>query len=178
MSSGSDPVADFKKFSEEQEMLKRTEMISLGQGQDKKAERMIDEAKAKGGWVLLQNCHLAVSWMPKLEIIVEALSNQLHPDFRMWLTSMPNERFPVSTLQNSVKMTLEPPQGLRANLMRSYALLDNRILNDCKKPREYKKLLFGFAFFHAIVQDRRKFGPIGWNIPYAFTYEDFDVCMK
>lgn len=75
-------------------------------------------------------------------------------------------------------MTLEPPQGLRANLMRSYALLDNRILNDCKKPREYKKLLFGFAFFHAIVQDRRKFGPIGWNIPYAFTYEDFDVCMK
>jgi len=69
----------------------------------------------------------------------------------MWLTSMPNEKFPVSTLQNSVKMTLEPPQGLRANLMRSYALLDNKILNDCKKPREYKKLLFGFAFFHAIV---------------------------
>lgn len=116
--------------------------------------------------------------MPKLEIIVENLNSSIHPDFRMWLTSMPNEKFPVSTLQNSVKMTLEPPQGLRSNLLRTYALLDNRILNDCQKPREYKKLLFGFAFFHAIVQDRRKFGPIGWNIPYAFTYEDFDCCMK
>ncbi len=48
-------------------------------------------------------------------------------------------------------MTLEPPQGLRLNLKRSYDLLDNKTLNDCNKPREFKKLLFGFAFFHAIV---------------------------
>jgi dynein heavy chain len=64
---------------------------------------------------------------------------------------MPSESFPVSTLQNSVKMTLEPPQGLRSNLLRTYDLLDNKVLNDCNKPREYKKLLLGFAFFHAIV---------------------------
>ena len=36
---------------------------------------MIDEAKAKGGWVVLANCHLAISFMPKLEIIVENLTN-------------------------------------------------------------------------------------------------------
>ena len=51
-------------------------------------------------------------------------------------------------------------------------------MNDCHKPSEYKKLLFAFSFFHAIVQDRRKFGPIGWNIPYAFTDEDFYVCKR
>lgn len=57
-------------------------------------------------------------------------------------------------------------------------MLSNQQLNDCKKPGEYKKLLFSLSFFHAIVQDRRKFGAIGWNIPYAFTFEDFSVCRQ
>ena len=91
---------------------------------------------------------------------------------------MPSGAFPVSVLQTSIKMTMEPPTGLKSNLLRTYANLDNRTLNDCKKPEQYKKLLFAFSFFHAIVQDRRKFGPIGWNIPYAFMYEDFLICRK
>lgn len=53
LSAGTDPVKDFKTFAEEEDMWRRTEMISLGQGQGKKAERMIDDAKTKGGWVLL-----------------------------------------------------------------------------------------------------------------------------
>jgi dynein heavy chain len=75
-------------------------------------------------------------------------------------------------------MTLEPPKGLKANLTRTFSSMDNRELNDCAKPNEYKTLLFGFCFFHAIIQDRRKFGPIGWNILYAFTNEDLSVCKK
>jgi len=116
--------------------------------------------------------------MPRLEAIIEQLSEENHPDFRIWLTSMPSQNFPVSVLQTSVKMTMEPPTGLRSNLLRTYAMLDNRQLNDCVKPNEFKKLMFAFSFFHAIVQDRRKFGPIGWNIPYAFMFEDFDICRK
>jgi dynein heavy chain len=114
--------------------------------------------------------------MPKLEAIVENLNEGNHPDFRIWLTSMPSPAFPVSVLQTSVKMTMEPPTGLRSNLLRTYANTDNRDLNDCTKPKEFKMLLFAFSFFHAIAQDRRKFGAIGWNIPYAFMNEEFTVC--
>jgi dynein heavy chain len=91
---------------------------------------------------------------------------------------MPSPAFPVSVLQNSVKMTMEPPSGLKSNLLQTYDGFDNAQLNDSKKPGDFKKMLFAFCFFHAIVQDRRKFGAIGWNIPYAFTFEDFDVCKR
>jgi len=179
LSAGSDPVADILAFANEMNMAKKMESISLGQGQGPKAQRMIEDGCSRGGWVLLQNCHLAASWMPEMERICEQLDpNQTHRDFRLWLTSMPAKTFPVAVLQNGVKMTNEPPKGLRANLLRSYAAIDDRVLEDCKKPDALKKLLFGFSFFHAIVQDRRKFGPIGWNIQYEFTTEDLMVCRR
>lgn len=139
---------------------------------------MINSSLTRGGWVLLMNCHLAVSWMPKLEQIVENMDDTKHRDFRLWLTSMPNEHFPVSVLQNSVKMTLEPPSGLRQNVLSTYSALDEAEFESCSKPDVYKRLLWGFCFFHAIVQDRRKFGPIGWNIQYAFTNEDLYVSRR
>ena len=178
LSPGSDPVADFLRFAEEMEFSKKYDQISLGQGQGPKAERMIKEFSLKGGWVLLQNCHLAASWMPELEKICEELNDNMHRDFRLWLTSMPTPQFPISVLQNGIKMTMEPPTGLRSNLLRTYNAIDDKDLLDCSKSEEYRKLLFGFALFHAIVQDRRKFGPIGWNIPYEFTNEDFTVCKR
>jgi dynein heavy chain len=98
LSPGSDPIADFQRFAEEMNMSKKLDSISLGKGQDKKAETMIGDAATRGGWVLLMNCHLATSFMPKLERIVENLDDSNHRDFRLWLTSMPNKDFPVSTL--------------------------------------------------------------------------------
>jgi dynein heavy chain, axonemal len=178
LSSGSDPVADFLKFASEMGMSERYKSISLGQGQGKKAKALVELAYSKGYWVLLQNCHLSISWMPQLELICESLNTGMHKDFRMWLTSMPTESFSIPILQNSIKMTLEPPQGLRNNLLRTYRNMDEKDFGECKKTEEYKRLLFGFCLFHAIIQDRRKFGPIGWNIAYEFTNEDLMVCKK
>jgi len=45
---------------------------------------------------------------------------EVNPDFRLILTSMPVEYFPQSILQSGLKMTTEPPRGIKANLQRSY----------------------------------------------------------
>ena len=64
-------MADLLKLCEETKMIKRFDQVSLGQGQGPKAEALIKLAMDRGMWVCLQNCHLAQSFMPRLENIVE-----------------------------------------------------------------------------------------------------------
>ena len=49
------------------------ESLSLGQGQGEKAKHAIKQAMVNQTWVILQNCHLAVSFMPTLDALVEEI---------------------------------------------------------------------------------------------------------
>lgn len=177
-SPGSDPMNDLLRFAEVMRMSKKLDKVSLGQGQGKKAEELIVNACEKGQWVLLQNCHLATSWMPTLEVIVESFSVEtVKKEFRLWLTSMPSGSFPVSVLQIAVKMTNEPPMGLRANVTRSYFGFTEEDLEHSQKPEEFKKMIFSLCLFHGVIQERRKFGSLGFNIAYEFNDSDRNVCL-
>ncbi len=88
---------------------------------------------------------------------------------------MPSTAFPVPVLQGGLKLTNEPPKGLKANMTRSLTDIGSDRYESCTKVKEYKKLVFALAYFHAAILERRKYGAIGWNIPYEWMNSDFNT---
>ena len=167
LSTGSDPLEEIFKLAVK--LNETCNIISLGQGQEAAADQAIDKAKKEGLWIVLQNCHLAPSYLTRVEKALN-LQESSHSSYRMILTSMPSTRFPVSILQKGVKVTDEPPRGLKANLMKTYMGMEHKHFENIKQKKpEWKKLVFGLAFFHALILERRKYGALGWNIPYQFS---------
>jgi len=179
LSAGADPTDQLLRLAKSKGFDERLHMISLGQGQGPKAEAMVAQGVEDGDWVCLQNCHLAGSWMPTLERIQEQMDpDKVAEEYRLWLTSMPSSLFPVPVLQSGIKITNEPPKGLKANMKGSFATLSEEKYESSPKARAYKKLVFATCFFHAVILERRKFGPIGWNIQYEWMDSDREVSIE
>ncbi|ERL87542.1 hypothetical protein D910_04933 [Dendroctonus ponderosae] len=181
LSTGSDPFGAFQRFAAEMGFTEKLKSISLGQGQGPVAERLIHGALETGDWIFLQNCHLATSWMLSMErIVLEIAENaaKLNKAFRLFMSSMPSKCFPVAVLQNSVKVTNEPPKGLRANMKRAFAEMLEGFFEEHPLQQKWRTILFGICMFHAVVQERKKFGPLGWNIVYEFNDSDRDFAFN
>jgi len=180
--TGCDPTELLMRFAREKSMDgDRLRMVSLGQGQGPVAQRHLDSCTTSGGWVFLQNCHLAKTFMPQLELQIEAFGDgsvKVNSNFRLWLSTMPCDHFPISVIQNGIKVTTEPPRGLRANMLKSLNELPDGFFETSSKPGAFQKLVFGLVFFHSVVQERKKFGPLGWNIKYEFNDADLRVSLE
>uniref|UniRef100_A0A3B5R955 Uncharacterized protein n=1 Tax=Xiphophorus maculatus TaxID=8083 RepID=A0A3B5R955_XIPMA len=166
LSPGSDPASDLMKLAESSGFGgSKFKFLAMGQGQDKAATR--------GQWLMLQNCHLLVKWLKELEKALERITKP-NPNFRLWITTNPIKDFPIGILQNSLKVVTEPPNGLKLNMRATYSKISHDSLSACDHP-VFKSLVYVLAFFHAVVQERRKYGKIGWNVSYDFSDSDFFI---
>lgn len=81
-------------------------------------------------------------------------------------------------LESSIKITNEPPTGMQANLHKALDNFTQDTLEMCSKEAEFKIILFSLCYFHAVVAERRKFGPQGWNKIYPFNVGDLNISMS
>uniref|UniRef100_A0A7S0GLB7 Dynein heavy chain n=1 Tax=Micromonas pusilla TaxID=38833 RepID=A0A7S0GLB7_MICPS len=164
--------------------------VSLGQGQEPIAMSWLTNFHKNGGWVLLQNIHLTIDWTNgPLEKTVDKLAEGAHAEFRLFLSAEPppilERGLAISLLQNSIKLTNEPPEGMKQNLARAYGNFNEEMFEACAKQAEFKTIVFALCYFHAAILERKKFGVgnmpdaasgIGWNMNYPFNTGDLLCC--
>uniref|UniRef100_A0A8C9XQ20 Dynein axonemal heavy chain 17 n=1 Tax=Sander lucioperca TaxID=283035 RepID=A0A8C9XQ20_SANLU len=157
--------------------------VSLGQGQEVIAEQALDLAARNGHWVILQNIHLVARWLGTLEKLLEQHAEGSHRNFRVFVSAEPSSTpeghiIPQGILENSIKITNEPPTGMHANLHKALDNFNQDTLEMCSRENEFKSILFALCYFHAVVAERRKFGPQGWNRSYPFNTGDLTISIN
>lgn len=51
-----------------------------------------------------------------------------------------------------------------------------RIYPELKKSYDIR--VFRLAFLHASLLERKKYGPLGWNVGYEFSEADFEISRQ
>ncbi|XP_057328416.1 dynein axonemal heavy chain 10-like [Microplitis mediator] len=171
LSPGTEPTSELNKFAGLYGFRAgKFQNLFLGQGQEEKAVGLLETAMTRGQWLVLQNCHLSLEFVRRLEEKIDTFTKP-HPDFRLWLTTELSKNFPIGILQRSLKVVSESPSGLKMNLKNTYIKMEDENLENCNHPN-YKHLVYVLAFFHAIIQERKKYGRIGWTLDYDFSDSD------
>jgi len=173
LSPGADPVKEVEKLGKKKGFLPNVGLfnVALGQGQDVVAMRYLEAGHKEGHWVMLQNIHLMPAFLINLEKKLDAFAAEgSHVNFRVYLSAEPSNDIPIGVMERSIKLTNEPPQGLKPNLKRAFTFFTKEEMED--KDTKIKSVLFGLCFFHAIMIERKKFGAKGWNQVYSFNMGD------
>jgi len=175
LSIGADPTDSIEQLAKKKKT--SVQCVSLGEGQEPVAMKAMSAAAVNGTWVLLQNCELGLDLMDKMEDLLTKMRDAVHADFRLFITALPSPQFPLGLLQMSTKVTNEPPAGLRAGILRSYTVMVDQDRLERIDSNQWRQLVFAMCFLHSVAQERRKFGSLGWCIPYEYGNGDLSACL-
>lgn len=176
LAPGSDPTGSIDELARKRKI--PTAKVSMGEEQEIIAKKHIDDAMRDGFWVILNNCHLSLEFMAEMEDILNPKDKEIHETFRIFITCEPNKDFPLGLLQSAIKVTTEPPKGIAAGMDRTYrTLITQDFLEKVEPYEKWRNIVFAVCFMHSIVYERRKFGPLGFCIPYEFNASDLEASL-
>jgi len=135
-------------------------ICSMGQGQDVIAMSYLETANTNGHWVILNNVHLMPKWLTELEKKLDTYAaEESHEKFRLFLTSDPSNTIPIGILNRCIKLTNEPPSGLKANYEASVVLLSQRIYRRSRfKNKEHFIRTMSFSLHYYGKEIIRSYG--------------------
>lgn len=180
LSNSGDPSTQIEELCKKK-LKKPLAKIVLGEGQED-VKLQIETAMMPASvnavtWVLVQNCHFGLNYM---NMILEMLSGKAYAvkeEFRLFLTTEPTNKFPLGMLHYAIKVTNDPPKGLKDGMLRTL----NQVVNQDRLEKldgdKWKSVVFTMCFMHNVLLERRKYGPIGFCHPYEFSNADLDSCL-
>lgn len=132
------------------------------------ADRSIAQAVKSGSWVLLRNVHLCIEWLTLLEKRLSTLTP--HQDFRLFLTCEIHPALPTALIRVSDVIVMEASTGIKANMLRFYNTIPKARID--RAPAERCRLYSLLTWLNAVVQERKRYTPLGWTKKYEFSESD------
>lgn len=138
------------------------------------ADRALEKASKRGGWVVLKNVHLAPSWLNEVEQNLHRMNP--HQNFRLILLLEFTEKIPVTILSKSITFIIQPAEGIKISMNRGLlgTVAANRIN---REPLERARIHFLLLWIHCIIVERLRYTPTGWSKRYEFNESDLKCAM-
>lgn len=177
---GSDPTYQIEAVVERTGT--ECEIIAMGSKESEvRADGALRKAMSTGTWVIVQNAHLTPRWLDAVQKTLEASSRS--PNFRLFYTIRldPSSQtlsgfIPTTLLLSSRILCFERSAGIRSGVSQSFDSVQPERLKGY--PVERTRLYLLLSWLNSALQERLRYGRLGWKKPYDFNDSDFEMALS
>jgi len=186
-----DPSAELEALARSQGL--EVLQVSLGDGDMAKAEKAIADGRQTGKWVILNNCHLCLQWIDRLEQLCDEILSKSETvdagtgvaersDFRLMLTIDRASNISHALYRKCINIACDQPKGLKARLshaMQNQIVLeeDDIFASNSHKSEVFKRLALAVCQFHAHAHENVHNGPFHWESLVSIYEQDLNMAL-
>ncbi|XP_060529968.1 dynein axonemal heavy chain 7-like [Cylas formicarius] len=176
---GRDALRSTRHLAAAKNMLHKFRSMSMG-GDDGAVDALLAAGRSEGFWILLENCHLARRWLDRLDQTWGTRDDEVHENFRLFLSANEDADLPASLIRDSVKIVDDTPDTRKAGLLDAYrdvpVVADDFFYGCPGKQDRFARTLYRICEFHWALRSRQMFEER--REMYAFTTPDRTFALE